>query len=837
MRALTFAVLCLGACADLPNIAARECGNSVIDPGENCDTIQLYPGASCRAPNTIGECHLDCRRQPSGMRASCPAGWACDPDDLCREPSGNFVPPSAPARVGGASVLIAADFDGDGRGEIVSRSLPNEVGEAVFRLHHFDVNGTLDDTRGFERRVGALSFADLSGDGREDIVFPLFGVGLVRGQPDRSLVPETFSPNPIAGSGLRQVSLARGQVDGQSGVVYLTAVQGTAGLYVVDAVPRLSMRGPMHGSVDALAGEPASASVVEGDDSPCRELIHGFRGESVFYVSDLCTRDATGLHWRNEVLQATVALAPPAGLTLGPQVADLDRDGHSDVLIGTDAGPYVAYGDGKVLQTAVPFQLALANPEQVPPQIEMPLAIADLSGDGAPDFVMPQRILASSTLPNATLPRYDVTFRNPGAPWSVAKIDDLTGNGEPDVIAAAATGSGVDFFSGTGTPVLIATSIPTAGPVAHLASGDFDGDTLNDLVFVEQRPRADLPDLINIAYGRAFEPPRAAVIAARIPSVQQVATHTGIGLVTHIALSSLRTTQAGFEGTLTWLFGSPDRLPISVVNLLTFADTGSLVDSRALALAAGAFTSAATRDVIAFAFAQRTQVPSFWLLPELASLSARVQQVPGSFDPRLMPAQVRADGSYRNQLAGTSAQLDSELRDETVWAMPADQGQRCALAIAGLQLEPAPLVVMRNTLFFDFACLDPQIAAVDLDGDQQRDLVLLGGSRGAGDRKLVVLWNDAGFANERSTLIDGISPQAFAVLAKPGALSTLAVVTTSGLFTIVQAPARTFAPALKIMALQQGTGLAASDVTGDGLLDLVVADAGDVSVYRAEWKP
>ncbi|HEX5655739.1 MAG TPA: hypothetical protein VFX59_01030, partial [Polyangiales bacterium] len=339
------------------------------------------------------------------------------------------------------------------------------------------------------------------------------------------------------------------------------------------------------------------------------------------------------------------------------------------------------------------------------------------------------------------------------------------------------------------------------------------------------------PDLINIAYGRAFEPPRAPVIVARIPGVQHVATHPGIGLVTHIALSSLSSTSGGVEGRLTWLFGSPDRVPISVLDLVTFVDTGSLINSHALALAAGAFTSPAPRDVVAYGYAFRNQQLSFWLLPEVASLSARVQQVPGAFDPRLVPIVVRPDTTYRNQIVGTAAQLDADPRDEQVWMMPADNGDRCALAITALQLDPTPLVVTRNTLFFDFTCLTPQLSALDLDGDRQLDLLLLGGAG-----KLVVLWNDGGtFSNERSAVLE-LSAQAFAVLPKPNAPSTLVLVTPSDLLTIPQDSARTFGAPKQIAKLQQGSGLAASDVTGDGLLDLVVADAGDVSVFRAEWK-
>ena len=47
-------------------------------------------------------------------------GWGCDREGICREPTGEFEPP-AEYRVGGASSLLAGDFDGDGRADILSR--------------------------------------------------------------------------------------------------------------------------------------------------------------------------------------------------------------------------------------------------------------------------------------------------------------------------------------------------------------------------------------------------------------------------------------------------------------------------------------------------------------------------------------------------------------------------------------------------------------------------------------------------------------------------------------------------------------------------------------------
>ena len=75
--------LAAAGCADLEPMVAGECGNGVVEPerGEECDS---FPEGTCRPPGAEHECRLDC------SETTCPDGYGCGLDGLCRKPSGKF---------------------------------------------------------------------------------------------------------------------------------------------------------------------------------------------------------------------------------------------------------------------------------------------------------------------------------------------------------------------------------------------------------------------------------------------------------------------------------------------------------------------------------------------------------------------------------------------------------------------------------------------------------------------------------------------------------------------------------------------------------------------------
>src|SRR5437764_1273641 len=103
-------VMATAACRELAHLEGGTCGNGAVDPGEDCDFAvdpALGPSTACV------QCHYAC-----GDGATCPAGWGCGSDAICRHATGVLVAGEAIACP--HSDLAIADLDGDSRGDVVA---------------------------------------------------------------------------------------------------------------------------------------------------------------------------------------------------------------------------------------------------------------------------------------------------------------------------------------------------------------------------------------------------------------------------------------------------------------------------------------------------------------------------------------------------------------------------------------------------------------------------------------------------------------------------------------------------------------------------------------------
>jgi hypothetical protein len=837
--AAAVALLGIAACADLPRIAAQQCGNGVVEPPESCDTFAPDPGSSCRPPGTVGACHLDCRRRADGTRPACPAGWGCDPQGVCLRPTGEFIP-LPEIEVGAAHSLLAGDFDGDGRQDVVSREPMDAFGRTRLRVHYFGQDGTPDEAREFSKPTATPATVDLSDDGRSDVTFTDESVGVLLGRADRSLVPETFSSYRFRDARARVTSVFDDWLVNVPPIVTLTAIDGVPGLYVPDQSGQMRRIGGPQATVDDLAGDPVTGDIVEGPQaSPCRELIVAARGATSLWLVDLCARaaDSGAVIWRDTAEWWTIALDPPAAIDRAPLVADMNGDGHLDVLVSAGGQRYVSYGDGQRLATATPYVLLAAG--QAPMKISMPLAAGDVTGDGAVDFVFEDHLLLSRPAPSGSVPAYGQAHFNRAAPWTVARIADFNGNGQLDVVAASSGWLGATFFNGGGADMLSAFDIPTHRPVTILEMGDFDGDLVNDLALVERASGPGERDTITVAFGNLAGPPSDPVAVARIGQVEQLSQFTGTN-VANLMVASTEIVNGTKQGVLAWLEGSGDRIPFAPYQLVS-ATEGTVFSSAALGVAVGDFAVPGRKDVLALA----TQgVPGafdnhFWLLPAPLDPTNAATRIGGSLDQRLRPI-VASGFRLRIGLAADAADFDGDGRDEAVWAMPADDDQSCGVVFTAVRPDGALGVAAGGTIFVDEPCLAPQLATTDADRDGAVDIVLLTGGTGDPDRKLFVFWNDGvgGFSASSATRIGALqdSPQQFAVLAATSDRPLgFAYVTAerAAVVTATSAP-RLFSLPKIVAAVQGGTGIAAADVDGDGVVDLALASAGNLRVLKAE---
>jgi len=858
--ALGALVAVVTSCADLRPIDAGTCGNGVVDANEDCDGHPVGAGTACGAAGGPHACRLDCTPDPTtGVAAVCPGGWGCGTDGLCRAPSGRFLASSAPVAAN-AFELLAGDHDGSGASDLVVREPPGVEGLSKLRAYWFDASGAVAHAQPLPARVGAPIVTDLDGDGLADLGFALAGVGVLRGQPDRTLLPVAYPSYPLPGRDLRMLALR-----GFPGVpitllAYLTPNTGPAGLYELDADGGLGSfvltpRGP-----DALAGEPVVAHLLDDPASPCEDIGAAFVGSADVVVFSPCRRDgAPGL--ATAASSVSVALEGGARVDRGLLAADVNLDGHLDLLVGAAGATYVAYADAAgtgfrsgaspsapgTPNTAAPLLLRITRDDGTTASaaFPFPLAAGDVSGDGHPDYVLPDRVLTSALVTGQTT--WGTAYARTRGDWTSAAIADFNGNGRPDVVAGSDDGVDLDFLNGTGSRFLSPFSVTTEGPVHRFSVADVDGDLLPDLVLAVRAVAAGV-DEVSVAHGRPSGAFGSVDPVGQLEDVQQTftfttATTSNAGLIASFGVVS-RPAQP--EATpkrvaVSVFSGSSDRQPLAPLALQNIGRAGR-TRGIPLALAAGVFTTPpkVARDLVVLAEDSRSdaaQAPAFrlWLLPGEAGATFE----PPQMGPAL-PKDIAPLAGERVAAATAAADLDGDGLAEVVIVTPAGDG-RSVIAVArprrgsgGESTYDAPAL----TLVEQSTTASSRVAVDDLDGDGRPDVVLLTGGAGT-NADLVVYWNAGGgelrAADAMRVGAAGERPRAFA-LVRAGADGPRAVAyAIDDGVALARFAGRTRQGRRERLSEVDGvTAMAAGDFTGDGVEDVAAAAPGSVLILRGE---
>lgn len=834
-------LLALVGCRDLPTIESNVCGNAVIEEEEDCDSF-IEPGendgGSCRKPGETDACHWDCTVTEDGVRHACPTGWGCGSDGICHRQAGSYEPTQLTSDL--SSWLTTADFDGDGRQDLISTEPADQVQQARFRLHYFNDSSQLVDTRTFPRVTSRPVVYQPPKRRTSDLIFSNFRVGMLPGRQDREWVPATFSSYVVNNSGLRVVSLLDELVQGQTVLATFTKFDRGLGVYV----PRpdgsqLDFKTALARPIDELVADPLAVDLFPGSDSPCKDVVYAYRGENIAHVLDLC-RLGTEPHdpeitFRDEPREQLVHLPEGLGIDAAPVAADMEGDGDLDLLLGSGDSTYVAYSDGETLADAVgPLELRMLD-QKDPFRLPPPLAAGDLSGDDLADFVVPSGAISShrSLVDDSVV--YGRSYSNHEQPWTTAEVVDLNGNDLPDVVAASQNAPGITLLNGTGSFYQVAARLSTRGDVRLLTTGDFDGDLLHDVAFLEAGAREDVADGLAIAFGRRDQLPLSSTRIAELHGAQQLGHARDVGLDS-LFMAATEVVAGVQQSSLTLWDGSPDRLPFAPYTLVPFVKEKRLIASSALNVVVGGFTRPGAGDAVALGIEEPTSTDyTLWLAPNITGGNEPPRQLEFEAVAGVQPTLPTGSSSFSLRLAALATDLDGDGFDEVVGLMPADD-TNCVLVSYDIDAPHNKATVHSGPLYLGESCPTPELSAWDQDEDGRVDaLVLLTGEPPSRHASLLSHAAD-GFDAATLTPIasGGNDVRGFATFPERAG-KRLALVTDVGLaFATSERIGERLTEVRQVLPFTDARSVAVIDVNLDRLDDLVVADAEGLWLVQAE---
>jgi hypothetical protein len=780
---------------------------------------------------------------------------------------GTFRPPETFAVGSSPEAVAVADLNGDGIPDLIVADIglfdPKSrtyVGNDV-RVLLGNGDGTFQPQRVFAagKKPDAVAVADVNGDGIPDLVVGSDqrsqGVSVLLGNGDGTFQrPKTFSV--AAGSYPRWVAVADLNGDGKPDIVAFGINKGSVLLGNGDG----TFQAPE--SLPVTDGGPVAVADVNGDGKPDIVVTGAFSP----YGADVLLGNGDGTFQAQRFFGTSY---PPGQVV----VADVNGDGRPDLVSGI--GVLLGHGDGTFTPLSPSSGVDLRNTPY----------LADLTGDDLLDSVVLDgsgNILFRKALPGADSPFAPPVTLNPGRPArDLTVLHTATG---PVIATADAsfdrTLSGPNHFVYTVSLYAVAangtarrtTAFSTTLLPTRLAAADLTGNGLDDLVVADS-----LDNSIQVAFqqpGGTFSPP-ITLPTGEAPSDLSLADVTGDGLSDIVVSNQGSGDVSVFVNDPGHTFATSYRFrggtSLYGLDTTTASPTISTIE-QSVSLAAGDFTGHGRTDVVVV----NRGSDSFAVLPNDGR--------GGLGNPQAALTTSTSDGPAVNAQAGPVvtgdfhgpgqpldlAILMKDRAEVWVYTGTGDGTFRHTFSIpAGAN--PTGLNTVRNpqTGQLDLLVGDPfgdvlhlqgkgdgtfqapgsrvSLAVADLDNgqpaalvaNQQTDRVTVQApaAGGASFAPVVTLADGAG-----STLAPGAVQ--WARLDKNSALPD-AVVLASGSNEVLvyratgfdAAGRPTFAPPVSYPVGTDPVSVTIQDLNGDGVPDLLVADAGsnDVAELFGSW--
>ena len=509
----------------------------------------------------------------------------------------DFLPQASFAASGRPLAVAVGDINGDGKPDVVGADYSsNSVGVLLNTTAPGARTPSCATQQSFACGKGPIDLAlgDVNGDGKADVIVANLldnsvAVLLNTTTPGASTV--TFGAPAVFQTGSRPISVAVGDIngDGKPDFAVANSNSNTASLFLNTtpngaAVATFALQPGLN--VGRLAGTIAIAD-LNGDGKPD---ILAATGDRIVWV--FTNRTVPGA--------ATATFATPQSFDTSPvrgpvdvAVGDLNGDGKPDlafaddvryasVLANASAGPF-----GVVFDASKTFEAA-NNPASV--------TIADVNGDGRPDLVLTDSsngdvvVLLNTTRPGATGPRFAAPkiYAAGRGPRDVA-VADVNGDGLPDFVVANADDNTVSVllkgFQAITRSTSVGTIIESDLPIVSLKNTHEDVSVTTNSFSLTVSLSTAAPLMTTIPFtlsGTAVAGVDYAAITASplvIPPGQTSAT---------ITLNVL-TPPPGLNKTLTVTLNAPTNAKLGTIA----ADTLTFIQPNTLAIADASATEPA----------------------------------------------------------------------------------------------------------------------------------------------------------------------------------------------------------------------------------------------------
>jgi hypothetical protein len=379
--------------------------------------------------------------------------------------NGTFQPMVAYPVASGPYEVVVDDLTGNGIPDIVVSHFSATVVDVLMG----NGNGTFQPAREFPvgSRPYGLAVADLTGDGLPDIITSNYrdnDVSVLLNEGDGNFGPPTIYP---VGKGPNEVQVADLTGDGKPDIV--AANYGTGDISVL----LNNGNGTFSPEQTFRAGNgPASLALADLTGNGKLDVVVGNRNGSTVSVL-YGNGDGT--------------FQPPLAIGAGPErysvsVADLTGDGALDAvttsLLDDTVTVHLGNGDG----TFGPGRSFAVGPAPTA------VAVADLNGDGRPDLVIAN---SGGNSVSVLLGNGDGTFSveqsfSVGSSPRAVAVADLTGDGIPDIVTANYQDDTVSMLLGKGDGTFLPQEVLAVGDKPYsVALADLTGDGREDIVVAD----------------------------------------------------------------------------------------------------------------------------------------------------------------------------------------------------------------------------------------------------------------------------------------------------------------------------------------------------------------